>query len=119
MSVHRKRATYDPALPYLPWLAAIARYRWVDQLRRGYRAAEDALDDAAAEEDFEAEVLARISIDRMLTRLSIGQADAIRLVKIEGLSVAEAAVRAGQSEALIKINIHRGLKRLAEHVASD
>jgi len=119
VSVHNKRATYDPARPFLPWLAAIARYRWVDQLRRSYRASEEELSDAFAAGDHEAEVVARISIDRMLARLSPAQAEAIRLVKIDGLSVVEASGRTGQSEALIKVNIHRGLKRLAQHVESE
>jgi RNA polymerase sigma-70 factor (ECF subfamily) len=30
MAVHNKRATWDPDRTFLPWLAAIARYRWVD-----------------------------------------------------------------------------------------
>lgn len=34
LSVHRKLASFDPERPFLPWLAAIARYRWVDHLRR-------------------------------------------------------------------------------------
>ena len=37
MALHAKRATYDPARPFLPWLAAIARYRWVDHLRKVYK----------------------------------------------------------------------------------
>ena len=35
------------------------------------------------------------------------------LTKIEGLSVAEAAQRSGASESAIKVQVHRGLKRLA------
>lgn len=119
ISVHAKRATYDPARPFLPWLAAIARYRWVDRLRKTYRSAETELDETLAEGDHEAEVVSRISIDRMLARLSEGQAEAIKLVKIEGLSIAEASGRTGQSESLVKVNIHRGLKKLAEHVESE
>jgi len=34
LSVHSKRQSFDPSRPYLPWLAAIARYRWVEALRR-------------------------------------------------------------------------------------
>jgi len=120
LSVHRKRATYDPRRAFLPWLAAIARYRWVDHLRRDYRlAAPDPDPDAGSDALFEAEVLARISLDRMLARLSAGQAEAIRLVKIEGCSVADAARQSGQSESLIKVNVHRGLKRLATFVERD
>ncbi|MGC6399900.1 sigma-70 family RNA polymerase sigma factor [Sphingomonas sp. FW199] len=119
MSVHRKRATYDPARPYLPWLAAIARYRWVDQLRRSYRADETELPADLSVADHEAAVMAAIGIDRMLAMLPPGQALAIRLVKIDGLSVAEAAKQAGQSVPLVKVNIHRGLKRLATLIESE
>ncbi|AOL22947.1 RNA polymerase sigma-70 factor, ECF subfamily [Erythrobacter litoralis] len=119
MSIHAKRATYDPSRPFLPWLAAIARYRWVDRLRRTYRRSETELDETLAEGDHEADVVARISIDRMLARLSEGQGEAIRLVKIEGLSIAEASRRTGQSVSLVKVNIHRGLRKLAEHVESE
>ena len=41
MAVHAKRATWDPTRAFYPWLAAIARYRWVDHLRKVYRSAED------------------------------------------------------------------------------
>lgn len=45
-------------------------------------------------------------------QLPDAQVKAIELVKIEGLSVSEASRACGQSESLIKINIHRGLKKL-------
>lgn len=118
-SIHAKRATYDPSRPFLPWLAAIARYRWLDHLRRVYRAREEAWDWAVADAGHEMEVVARISIDRMLSRLSPAQSAAIRLVKIDGHSILEASRRTGQSEASVKVNIHRGLKRLAQHVESE
>ena len=41
VAVHAKRATWDPTRAFLPWLAAIARYRWIDHLRKVYRKAED------------------------------------------------------------------------------
>jgi RNA polymerase sigma factor (sigma-70 family) len=119
VSLHSKRATFDPSRPFLPWLAAIARYRWVDQLRRTYRADETELDDAMAAQSDEAGIAARISIDRLLEHLSVTQALAIRLVKIEGLTIAEASARCGQSEPLVKVNIHRGRKKLAALVESE
>lgn len=114
VSLHAKRASYDPARPFLPWLAAIARYRWVDHLRRSYRRAEVELGDHDAVQESEADtVMARISLDRLFTSLPPAQAEAIELVKIEGHSIAEAAARCGQSESLVKVNIHRGLRKLA------
>ena len=114
LALHAKRASYDPARPFFPWLAAIARYRWVDHLRAAYRARTEELhEDAAAQESDEEVVLARISLNRLFERLTPGQAEAIELVRIEGLSVAEAAQRSGQSVSLVKVNIHRGLKKLS------
>ncbi len=119
LSVHNKRASFDPERPFLPWLAAIARYRWVDQLRKTYRADEVELEDQFSVVSHEEDVTARISIDRLFTHLSPAQAQVIQLVKIDGLSIAEASARCGQSEPLVKVNIHRGLKRLAALVESE
>lgn len=108
LSVHRKRASYDPARPFLPWLAAIARYRWVDHLRRAYRDQADELFDDACLIDEEPAIAARISLDRLITHLPSGQAEAIELVKVAGHSVEEASQMTGQSVSLVKVNIHRG-----------
>jgi RNA polymerase sigma factor (sigma-70 family) len=119
ISLHRKRATYEPTRPFLPWLAAIARYRWVDQLRKTYRADETILSDDLSVGSDEPGILARISIDRLLEQIPVKQSEVIRMVKIDGLSIAEAALRSGQSEPLVKVNIHRGLKKLATLVERE
>ncbi len=114
LAIHAKRATWDETRAFLPWLAAIARYRWVDHLRRVYRVSEDELGDHDASEDSEEDaVLARMSLERLFVHLPPGQCHAIELVKIKGLTVTEAALRTGQTESLIKVNIHRGLKKLS------
>ncbi|MBX7459072.1 sigma-70 family RNA polymerase sigma factor [Qipengyuania sp. 1NDH17] len=114
LAVHNKRATWDPKRAFYPWLAAIARYRWIDHLRKVYRSAEDELGDHDAAEDSEEEaVMARMSLERLFVHLPEKQVEAIELVKIEGLSIAEASQRSGQSESLVKVNIHRGLKKLS------
>lgn len=119
LSLHRKLATYDSRRAFLPWLAAIARYRWVDQLRNLYRKPETLLDQDHPGWSDEPAIAARISLDRLLSRLPAGQAEVIELVKIEGLSISEAAAASGQSESLVKVNIHRGLKRLAASIESE
>jgi len=115
LSVHRKLASYDASRPVVPWLAAIARYRFVDHLRVAYRNAEDSLEDdfTALAHDDEPGLTARLSLDRLFEALPDAQQRAIELVKIEGLSISEASASTGQSESLVKVNIHRGLKRLA------
>ena len=115
LSMHRKFASYDPARSVIPWLAAIARYRFVDHLRLAYRTAGDTVleDDFAVAESDEPALTARLSLERLFESLPDAQCRAIELVKIEGLSVSEASASTGQSESLVKVNIHRGLKRLA------
>ncbi|MGH6781541.1 MAG: sigma-70 family RNA polymerase sigma factor, partial [Sphingomonadaceae bacterium] len=112
-------ASYDPTRPFLPWLAAIARFRWVDHLRKVYRADETALAGDIAIDPQASSIAARISIDRLLDMLPAKQANAIRLVKIDGLTIAEASDKSGQSEPLVKVNIHRGLKKLRQMIEKD
>lgn len=114
VAVHAKRATWDPTRAFYPWLAAIARYRWIDHLRKVYRSAEDEFGDHDAAEDSEEEaVMARMSLERLFVQLPDKQAEVIELVKIEGLTISEASAKSGQSESLVKVNIHRGLKKLS------
>ena len=113
LALHRKLASYDPTRPFLPWLAAIARYRWVDHLRSVYRSNEVELGDGLPAGDEHEGISARISLDGLFALLPPAQARAIELVRIEGRSVAEASARCGQSESLVKVNVHRGLKKLS------
>lgn len=114
IAFYTKRGTWDPSRPFLPWLAAIARYRWVDHLRKVYKhETRELMEDDAAADSEEDVVIARVSLDRLFGQIPDRQAEAIELVKITGLSIAEAAERTGQSESLVKVNIHRGLRKLA------
>ncbi|GAA4035612.1 sigma-70 family RNA polymerase sigma factor [Sphingomonas rosea] len=118
LSMHAKRATFDSERSFLPWLSAIARYRWIDALRRT-RAFEELEEDSAVVAGEEDEVLARLSLARLLNSLSPAQSNAIVLTRIEGKSVAEAAQICGQSETLVKVNVHRGLRKLASLIESE
>ncbi len=119
ISIHRKLSSYDPERPYLPWLAAIARYRWVDRLRQTYKHEAKALDFDIATEGHEDVVGAKISIERLLGQLPSSQSAVIRYVKIEGHSISEASEETGQTESLVKVNIHRGLKKLSALIESE
>lgn len=114
IAIHRKQASYNTALPFTAWLHGIARYRLIDLLRREYRHASLPLDDEFDAEDNSAvdAILAEMDVANLLARLSTRQAAAIRLTRIEGLSVREAAQVTGQSEPSIKVNVHRGIGRL-------
>lgn len=119
LAIHSKRHAYDSAYPVLAWATAIARYKLIDGIRKRQRspAAARAPLEAALSlpgPDDHASVAAAADLHRLLDQLPLQTQAAIRDVKLEGLSVAESAQRRGMSESLVKVNIHRGLKRIAE-----
>jgi RNA polymerase sigma factor (sigma-70 family) len=112
MAIHRKRHTYQPERPFAAWVMAIAHYKWIDRIRDATRYAALALDDEIPIEDHGEAAISAAALDNLLGRLKPAQASVIRLVKLRGLSIARASGATGQSAALVKINIHRGLKKL-------
>ena len=124
LALHQQRGTYDPGLPVSAWVHAIARHKLVDLLRRRGRreALNEPLDDLAEDLHPAAapdEQPTRRDLALLLATLPAAQRLAIVLTKIEGLSVAEAAQRGGVSVSALKVQVHRGLKRLAVLVRSD
>jgi len=118
LAVHNSRETYDSALPLSGWACGIARYKLVDLLRAraGREALHEPLDDEGAELLSDAEPAAaeaRRDLGLLLQQLPDKQRLPIQYVKLEGLSVAQAAQRTALSESAVKVGVHRGLKALA------
>jgi RNA polymerase sigma-70 factor (ECF subfamily) len=113
IAVHEKRHTYDPSRPFGAWLAAIARYKWIDALRSLKAKPTEVLNDDIPVTGYEEAITSTWSLERLLATLKPAQSQVIRLVKLQGLSIEEASKATGQSATLVKVNIHRGLKRLA------
>jgi RNA polymerase sigma-70 factor, ECF subfamily len=120
LAVHNARHTYRPDEPLTAWVHAIARYKLMDFFRtRAKRGAQhESIDDHEelfSESDDEP-LDARRDIEKLLVHLPDKQRLSILLVKLQGLSVSEAAQLTGLSESAVKISIHRGLKALSAHV---
>jgi RNA polymerase sigma-70 factor (ECF subfamily) len=113
LAVHAKKHTYVAARHFGPWVAAIARYKWIDHVRDASRFATLSLDDNIPSENGGEAAISAIVVDDLLGRLKPSQASVIRLVKLQGVSIEAASGATGQSAALVKVNIHRGLKKLA------
>jgi RNA polymerase sigma-70 factor, ECF subfamily len=122
LAVHNHRDTYDQLGPFTAWVHAIAKYKLIDHLRRsGRRVTESLADNAeafASEADHDASN-ARRDLGKLLATLPAHFRLPIEAVKLEGLSVQEAAARTGMSVPAIKIGIHRGLKALARRLKGD
>jgi RNA polymerase sigma-70 factor (ECF subfamily) len=119
ISLHHKRASYNPERAFLPWLAAIGRYRWIDHLRKIYRNDSVELHEEMVSDTNVDDVAVNVSLERLLGMLPVKQATVIRMVKIEGLSIKQASEMTNQSESLVKVNIHRGLKKMSAMIEYD
>jgi len=116
VAVHTKRASWDPSRPFGPWLAGIARYKWIDRLRNLKATWTEELPDGLSVGDHGDGVVSARVLGDLLATLKPAQATVIRLVKLDGLSIEEAAAVTGQSPSLVKVNIHRGMAKLLAKV---
>lgn len=118
IAIHQRRDSYNPSLPFTAWLHTIACYKLVDHYRRSGVRAHVPLGDAGelAGADTSDAALASLDVERLLCDLPEKHRAAIRLTRIDGYSVAEAAEISGQSPSGIKIGVHRGMKRLAARI---
>lgn len=119
LAIHVHKQQYDTSDPMRPWLKTIARFKWIDQLRGHLRSPESLDDMEVPVEDHGSTTRASILLDMLLAEAKPAQAQVIRLVKLRGASVEEASRISGQSPSLVKVNIHRGLKRISQALDSS
>ncbi|HEY5568476.1 MAG TPA: sigma-70 family RNA polymerase sigma factor [Gammaproteobacteria bacterium] len=120
LSLHAVRATYDPARPFVPWLLAIVRNRLVDGARRYARtsAREIRLDETdvtfsePATNTDTGEIADAGVLRQAVRELPEGQRQAIELLKLEELSLKEAAAISGSSVGALKVATHRAMATL-------
>ena len=122
ISIHTHRHTYDRLQPFTPWIYAIARYKFLDYLRRTKLSFKDMPMETAehltASSDLAA-VESGLDLQRLMSKISAKARQAIQYVKLEGLSISEAATRCGMSESAVKVAVHRGLKALVVRIGEE
>jgi RNA polymerase sigma-70 factor (ECF subfamily) len=116
IAIHTRRATYDAGLPFTAWVYGIARYKLIDEYRRHKRRATVPLDEAAElfGHDEAAEAIARRDVTKLLAKLSPAKRALVQDIKLDGVSVADVALRTGMSESAVKVSVHRAVKSLGE-----
>ncbi len=119
LTVHSIRHTYDPKRPFGPWLVAIANRRIVDRIRKRDRQSRRESPLPQDDETFEhpAANLSGAALDshtvrQAVDRLAPAQREAVRLLKLEEMSLKEASAASGMSIAALKVACHRGLRAL-------
>jgi RNA polymerase sigma-70 factor (ECF subfamily) len=121
LAVHLKRDSYDRSLPFTPWAYAFARYKLIDHLRRRKRSVQIPLEDAGAlfSADDPEEGAVRTDLDRLLQRLPDRQRSLIEDVKLQGLSVEQAAQNRGVTAVSARVMLHRSLKWLTQALRDE
>lgn len=133
--LHRARHTWRPERPFEPWLWAIARNATTDALRRQGRArgwlrdgteeierlvAGDPVRGAALDpEEQLADRELPPQLSEALAQLPEPQREAVVMLYVEQISVAEAAERAGITPNALKVRAHRGSRALRTALTSE
>jgi RNA polymerase sigma factor (sigma-70 family) len=119
VSLHRARHTYRPERPFHPWINAVTRNAVVDYIRDRQRRAPreisleaDGVPEPAVAAAGPKEPVLSDELEAALEELPDGQRQAVLLIHFEGLTVIEAAERAGISKAALKVRAHRGYRAL-------
>jgi RNA polymerase sigma-70 factor (ECF subfamily) len=119
LKLYRARATYQRGTLVMPWVLAIARNAFLDERRQRRRRPEclscdGTLPEVAVEPRTELEQSPQTALLEMLQALPSSQQEALVLLKVQGLSLAEVASLYGTSIASIKMRVHRAYLSLRE-----
>lgn len=122
LKIHRARDTYARGARVEPWVFAIARRTLLDERRRKKRKPEDLSADGTMPEprNDEAPESSRLDPEQerklyaRMADLPDPQREALVLLKVQGLSIAEAARLAGTTPGAMKLRAHRAYEALRE-----
>jgi RNA polymerase sigma-70 factor (ECF subfamily) len=124
IAIHQARHTYDQRRPFRPWLFAIVRHKAIDTLRKQhtrqkvtsqYKGEQEILSQTSQQSEAESEIIR----GRLLESLSEQHREVLVLTKIIGFSIVEAAEKLGISESLVKVRVHRAIRKLRQMMEAD
>lgn len=119
LTIHLVRHAYDPNRPFGPWLVAIANRRIIDRLRRDTRRRtrevafstdHEAFADPAA--NLTDGIADEVALAQAIAQLPPDQRQTILMLKLNELSLKEAAAASGRSIPALKVATHRAVKSL-------
>ena len=123
VSVHKARRTYDTSRPFLPWLFAIAQFRFADFWRNRYTKSPpsidiDSLSEILAEDVTKTDLLPE-GMDEAIAALPEKKRQILHLLHNEGFTAKEAAARLGMSETALKVAAHRIYQQLRNEFGAE
>ena len=124
IAIHQARHTYDQRRSFRPWLFAIVRNKAIDTLRKQrsrqklssqYKGEQEILTQTSQQNEAESDIIR----SRLLDSLSAEHRDVLVLTKIIGFSIAETSEKLGISESLVKVRVHRAIRKLRQEMEAD
>jgi RNA polymerase sigma factor (sigma-70 family) len=114
LRLHRFRDRFDPARPFGPWIFALARNVWHDELRRRHGLVEiDARGELeAVDESFESQMLSRDHARQLLDTLAPRERELVLATAIAGFTYTELAAPLQRSMDSLKQAGSRALRKL-------
>lgn len=116
IAIHKAKHTFDTDRPYTNWLYTIARYKYIDYLRRWSRTEKNELYADFDFDGFMAPENHKFEIDdelhHAISTLPKKQRETVEMLNLKGLSIKEAAESTGSSETAIRVSAHRAYKKL-------
>lgn len=126
LTVHTLRHAYDPARPFGPWLVAIANRRIIDRLRRDTRRRAREVELSVDHETFvdpatnlHKDTLDEAALGQAIGQLPPDQRQTITMLKLNEMSLKEAAAASGRSIPALKVATHRAIKSLRRLLKSQ
>ena len=125
ISIHKAGHTFDTNRPFEVWMYTIARYRLNDYLRMYYKN-ESLKDKIIDESEFfliennvtnDSEMSE--SISELLSALPEKHRTIITMMKIDGYTAKETALKVNMSETAVKVAAHRIYKNFAKKLRKD
>jgi RNA polymerase sigma-70 factor, ECF subfamily len=116
IAIHRKRDFYRSDLPLIPWLHAIARYKFFDHIRARSRRVVTVAWEKEFDELFKSELPQQDPLEALPKLESLGEREKALLIlaKVDELPYTKIAAQFGMTVAAVKVSIHRSLKKLRQ-----
>jgi len=115
LAIHLHKERWDQRRKLKPWVATIAYYKCIDELRRIRKRRTLTLDEEShlgAVDPFQ-ELQTGWAIAYLVDRLSPRQRDIVLSISIMGHTASETARRLSMSEVGVRVAFHRSLKKMA------
>ena len=113
LAIYQARHTYQPQRPLEPWMFAIARNISLDYRRHSWeRARRQELVESPPQRVVEMGGGVSRRLQEGLQRMPAAHREAFTMLKVEGMSVSEAARKAGVTAGALRVRAHRAYEAL-------